>query len=326
MGQNPVGVDPDFAREVLGDLYVYRLKRRSLAWGLWATLGIVGAHRFYVERAWSGLAMAFTGGGGLLWWLADAAFLGRMVRAHNVEQERREGVGLPPVELAFMPPLSSEVLREPPAWTVRWAARSRRWRIARLTGDALVLLVAASVLGALAGVDGATEAVVAVTALVLATLLGGRVGALARVPGTRALVRWTHRLRLFYYYNPPASPPGLLLRTVVGAVYAPIRQRDRAEVRLYLELGAAFTIGFLLLNVLGTLILPALRGGLGAISPGHVAAEWLAESLLTFLVTSAFAAPIGAILTLYLLTRRTHTVARLLGLGSLACIGLVWLL
>ncbi len=34
---------------------------------------------------------------------------------------------------------------------------------------------------------------------------------------------------------------------------------------------------------------------------------------MTFFVIYAFATPIGAVLTLYLLTRRTHTVPRLLG-------------
>ena len=326
MGQSPAGVDPDFAREVLADLYAYRRKRRWVAWLLWATVGPLGGHRLYVERTWSALAMFFTGGGGGFWWLADVAFVNRLVGAHNAEQTRREAEGLAPVELAFMPPLSEDVLREPPAWTLSWQARSRTRRLMRLAGDALVLLVAGSALGALAGEGGVTEAIVAVTALVLVTLLGGRVGALARVPLARSLVRWTHRLRLFYYFNAPGTPPGLLLRTFTGAVYAPFRQRDRAEVRLYLELGAAFTIGFLLLNVVNALVLPVVRGGLGTLSPAHVAGEWLAESLLTFIVTSAFAAPIGAILTLYLLTRRAHTVARLLGLGTLACIGMVWLL
>lgn len=325
MRQNAVAVDPDFAREVLADLYAYPRKRRWVAWVLWATLGMLGGHRLYLERTWSALAMFFTGGGGGLWWPVDAAFVNRLVREHNAEQARREAEGLPPVELAFMPALSDELLRQPPAWTLRWETRSRPGRILRLVGDALVLAVAASALGVLADQGGVLEAIVAVTAVILATLLGGRVGALSRVPLARSLVRWTHRLRLFYYYNAPASPVGMLLRTFTGAMLAPFRPRDRAEVRLYLELGAAFTIGFLLLNVMGALVLPIVRGGLGAISPLDVATDWLTSSVMTFVVTAAFAAPIGGILTLYLLTRRTHTVARLLGAGTLACLG-AWLL
>lgn len=311
-------VDPDFAREVLRDLYSYRRKRVWAAWALWASLGLVGAHRFYLERTWTGLAMFLTGGAGGFWWIADAWLVNRMVRAHNDEQGRREREGLPPLELSFMPPLTDEVLLRPPAWTVRWAERGRGWRALRLTGDALVLVVCATLLGPLAADAGVVEPVVAVTAMVLITMLGGRVGVLARVPGARALIRWTHRLRLFYYYNSPGTPLGLLLRALIGALYAPVRRRDRAEVRLYLELGAVFTMVFLLLNILDDLAGPVLRGGFGALSPVSVAAEWLADSLLTFLVTTALAAPIGAVLTLYILTRRTHTLARVLGAGTLA--------
>lgn len=319
----PRAPDPDFARTVLEDLYTYRRKRPWVAWVLWGTLGLAGAHRFYLERVWSGLAMMFTGGGGLFWWAADAAFVNRLVREHNDEQARRAREGLPPVELEFMPPLSPELLAEPPAWTVRWASRSRGWRLLRLVGDMLVLLTAATLLGALAGENGALEAVVAVSAVILATLLGGHVGALGRVPGARALVRWTHRLRLFYYYNSPGTPPGLLLRTLLGAVYAPFRRRDRTEVRLYLELGAVFTIGFLFLNILEYVIAPVREGGMAALSLGAAVEGWLAEAVVTFVLTSAFVAPIGAVLTLYLLTRRSHTVARVLGLGTLGWLLLV---
>ena len=294
-----------------------------MAWGLWVGLGILGAHRFYLERTWTGLAMLLTGGGGLFWWMADAAFVGKMLRAHNDEQARREREGLPPVELAFMPPLDRVDLSAPPAWAVRWAARGRAMRALRLAGDAFILLLAATLLGALAGEGGAAEALVAVGAVIVATMLGPRVGALARVPGARALVRWTHRLRLFYHYNAPGSPPALFLRTLLGALYAPFRRRDRAETRLYLELGAVFTIAFLFLNILDDVLRPLVAGGPGAISPGDIAGGWLAESLVTFILTATFVAPIGAILALYQLTRRTHTVARLLGLATLGWLLLV---
>ena len=48
------------------------------------------------------------------------------------------------------------------------------------------------------------------------------------------------------------------------------------------------------------------------------------EAAMTFVVTATFAAPIGAVLTLYLLTRTAHTVARGLGAGTLAWLALVW--
>ena len=43
---------------------------------------------------------------------------------------------------------------------------------------------------------------------------------------------------------------------------------------------------------------------------------------MTFLITYAFATPIGAVLTLYLLTRRTHTVPRILGAFALVAIAM----
>jgi TM2 domain-containing membrane protein YozV len=47
------------------------LKSRSIAMILVLLLGLIGAHRFYVGRVGSGLAMLFTLGGFGLWWLID---------------------------------------------------------------------------------------------------------------------------------------------------------------------------------------------------------------------------------------------------------------
>lgn len=316
-------VDPDFARNILRDLYTYRRKRRWVCWLLWAVFGWMGGHRFYVERPVSGLLMLLTGGGALIWWVVDAFYVGSLVRAHNDEQARRRAEGLPPVELAFMPPLTPHVIAEPPAWTARWRQRGRGWRALRLAGDVLVLMVAGVMLGALAGTDGATEAAVAVVALVTVVILGGDAGRLARVPLAHALVRWSHRLRLFYYYNRPGSPPALLFRSVLGILLAPFRRRDRAEVRLYVELGAVFTLGFMALDVVEDVLGPLFSDGLGALSPLRLGGLWMAEASITFVMTYAFAAPVGAVLMLYQLTRPTHTLPRALGVFVLLCIGLV---
>lgn len=315
-------IDPDFAYEVLGDLYAYRRKRRVVAWSLWVALGWLGAHRFYLERPGTGLLQMLTGGGVLVWWVLDAWRIGAMVDAHAVEQERRKRAGEPPLELSFMPPRAVDVLNEPPEWTLRWAERGRAWRGVRLAGDVLVLAFAGTALGALAGVEGGTEAVVAVVALILVALLGAQADRLNQVPLLRALVRWSHRLRLFYYVNRPGSPPGLLFRSMIGIMLAPFRRRDRAEVGLYLELGAAFTLLFMAADLLEDVVVPLLGTGLGAVAPARLAALWFQELLTTFLVIYAFAAPVGAILTLYLLTRETHTVPRLLGVFTLLFIAL----
>ncbi len=307
---------------MLGDLYAYRRKSKLVAWGFWLALGWIGAHRFYLERPGTGLLMLLTGGGALAWWIADAFYIGRFVDGHNTEQERREREGEPPLELDFMPPRSVDVLAEPPEWTRDWETRGRAWRAMRLGGDVIVLTVAGSALGAVAGMEGGTEAVFAVTALIIVTLLGGQAEWLNRVPLARALVRWSHRLRLFYYFNRPGSPPTLLLRGVLAVVLAPFRRRDRAETRLYLELGAAFTVLFMAADLFEDVIGPLAATGLAALGPMRLAGVWLQEAFLTFFFTYAFAAPIGAVLALHLLTRRTHTVPRILGAFTLLFIAL----
>lgn len=312
-------MDPDFAREVLRDLYAYRPKRRWLAWTVWALFGILGAHRFYLERPVTGLLMLLTGGGALVWWVVDAFLLSDMVRAHNREQAQRQARGLPPIELQFMPPLSDDVLRQPPAWARPWQERGAPRRALRFAGDLTVLMAAGFILGALFGADGVTEAAFAVLVLVAMVMLGGEVGWLVDVPGAHALIRWTHRLRLYYYYNRPGSPPALLLRPLLGVLAAPFRRRDRAEARLYIELGAVFTLGFMALDLVGEVLIPLFQDGIGALNPYRLGWLWVSEASVTFVATFAFAAPIGAILTLYQLTRRTHTIPRILGAFVIGC-------
>lgn len=314
-------LDPDFSRGVLEDLYAYRRKRRAVAWLLWLFLGLVGAHRFYLERPFSGTIQLFTAGGVLVWWLIDAGRINGMVREHNAEQARREREGLPPIEMEGMPPLREEELRHVPDWVTRWSEHGRTRRGLRLAGDALVLLVAGTGLGAVVGTDGALEAVAAVVLLAGMTSLGAGPPWLDDVPGFRALVRWTHRLRVFYYHNEPGSPPTLLLRAMLGVLWAPFRSASRTEVRLYVELGAAFTAFFLLLDIIPEAVVPLLSASesfqLEALLEG-----WLAEAVMTFLFTYALAAPVGGVLTLHVLVHRTHTVPRILAVFTLVAIGL----
>jgi hypothetical protein len=315
-------IDPDFAREVLRDIYTYREKSLGLTRLLWFAVGFLGGHRFYLGRPGTALLMFFSGGGGLVWWVADWFLLRRMVEEHNSTQERRRAAGLPPLELSFMPSFDEHVLTRPPAWTLEWRLRSRGRRWLRFAGDLVVLLVAGWALGALSGQEGAEEAIVAVLAVIGVTAAGGYVGSLEAYPGIRGLVRWSHRLRLFYYFNEPRSPLFLLLRPVTGIMLAPFRQRDRAEVRLYLQIGFIFTFAFLLLDLFPLLIVPVVRDGLAAAAPGALFNVWVREATVTFLMTYAFAAPIGAVLTLYLLTRHTHTVPR--ALSALTVVAIAW--
>jgi hypothetical protein len=307
----PRHVDADFAEEILAELYAYRPQRTWLARVLWVTLGWFGAHRFYLGRPLTGLLMLFTLGGALIWWVVDGFLIGGMVRAHNEEQERRRRAGLPPLELSFMPPLWRNVLEQPPDWTRRWREARRPARIRRLAGDACVLFITGWLLGAVAKAADVWEAIVAVFVLVTLTAAGSAVGRIGHLPVIHGLIRWSHRLRLFYYYARPGSPLALLFRPVTAALFAPFRRRDRAEVRLYLQLGGVFTLLFLLIDFGGEVLGPIVRGrGLPVVS--DVLRLWVHEASVTFVVIYAFATPIGAVLTRYLLMLRTHTVPRAL--------------
>lgn len=318
----PPSLDTDFSREVLEDLYTYRRKRRWLAWLLWLGLGWMGGHRFYLERPFSGLAQLFTGGGALVWWLLDAGRIDRMVREHNEEQVEREREGRPPIGMEGMPPLREEELARVPDWVARWHGRSPLRRGLRLAGDVLVLLVAGIGLGGLAmQADGALEAVVAVVLLAVMVSLGAGPAWLDDVPGARALVRWTHRLRVYYYHNEPGSPPELLLRSLLGVLWAPFRTESRAEVRLYVELGAAFAAFFLLLDVVPEVLVPLVAAG-QSLDFGLLLEQWIGELFTTFLLTYALAAPVGGVLTLYVLVARTHTLPRILAIFTLVSIAM----
>lgn len=308
---NPQRVDADFAADVLADLYAYRRKRRWVAFAWWATLGWFGAHRYYLDRSGTALLMTFSAGGGLLWWVVDAFLIGSMVRSHNAEQARRQREGFPPLELRFMPPLWREVLGQPPAWTEQWHNARPAARARRFVGDLLVLIITGVALGAVARAADVWEAVVAVAVLAALASAGAAAGKVGHVPVLRGLIRWSHRLRLFYYYNAPGSPAALLFRPVTGTFLAPLRRRARAEANLYLQLGAVFTVGFLLIDFGGDVLVPIMtRQNVPGL--GEIAGLWLQEAIVTFLVIYAFATPVGAVLTLYLLMLPTHFVPRLL--------------
>lgn len=304
-------LDPDFSLEVLEELYAYSRKRAAVAWLLWATLGWLGAHRFYLERPFTGLAQLFTGGGILVWWLLDGRRVGAMVRAHNEEQAKREHEGLPPIEMAFMPPLREDEIRRTAGWVDRWNQRGAKRRGLRLAGDVLVLLVAGTGLGTVVEIPGGLEAVAAVVLLAGMISLGAGPAWLDDLPGFHALVRWTHRLRVFYYYNEPGSPPLLLLRGLLGVLWAPFRAKDRAEVRLYVEIGAVFSAIFLLMDVVPAVVIPLFSAG-RSFDFGMLLETWIGEAVTTFILTYILAAPVGGVLTTYLLVRPTHRLPRIL--------------
>jgi hypothetical protein len=270
--------------------------------------GFLGGHRFYLERTGTGILMLLTGGGAGIWWFVDFFLLRGMVRAFNTEQENRQLAGMPPVALDFMPPTWKAETTHPPKWATKRSGR------ARLAGDVVVLLVAGVALGAVSASTGNFEGVVAILAIIAITNLGARWHALAHLPLLRGLDLWSHRLRLYYHSNDPGSPVSLLLRPVLGLWAAAFRKRARAEVRLYLELGAVFTILFTLAD-LGEVVV--ISGGDFNISFGGLAGDMVQ----TFVSIYAFAAPIGAVLTTHLLLERTDRL--LWVLSGLSIVALV---
>ncbi len=46
-------------------------KSRGVALGLGAVLGVLGVHRFYVGKIFTGILMFLTGGGAAIWWIID---------------------------------------------------------------------------------------------------------------------------------------------------------------------------------------------------------------------------------------------------------------
>lgn len=297
----------DFSRDVLDDLYKYPRKRHLLARAAWLFTGLLGGHRFYLERTGTGILMLLTGGGAGIWWIVDFFLLRGMVRGFNAEQETRRRAGLPPVALDFMPPTWNAQITSRPTWAAKRSGR------ARLAGDVAVLIVAGTALGAVSAQTGNWEGVVAILALIAITNLGARWEALAHLPLLRGLDRWSHRLRLFYHSNDPGGPFSLLLRPAVGLWAAAFRKRARAEVRLYLELGAVFTILFTLAD-LGEVVV--ISGGGVGVSFGGLAGDMVR----TFVSIYAFAAPIGAVLTTHLLLEKTDSL--LWGLSGLSIVAL----
>lgn len=72
-----------------------RKKSATATWLLWLFLGVFGAHRFYLGRIGTGIAMLITLGGLLIWDLVDAFLIPGMLRAdkRRVETELLEEIG-----------------------------------------------------------------------------------------------------------------------------------------------------------------------------------------------------------------------------------------
>ncbi len=71
-----------------------------VAYILWFPLGVLGFHRFYCGRVWTGILWFLTLGIGGIGWIVDAFLLPGMVRTANLENR----VAMHEQRLAGMPP------------------------------------------------------------------------------------------------------------------------------------------------------------------------------------------------------------------------------
>lgn len=66
-------------------VYNSEARESGVAVVLWLCLGVFGIHRIYLGRTVSGIAQFLTGGGFLVWWLADIFLLKSMIRDKNLD-------------------------------------------------------------------------------------------------------------------------------------------------------------------------------------------------------------------------------------------------
>ncbi|MEM7077733.1 MAG: TM2 domain-containing protein [Pseudomonadota bacterium] len=294
--------DPDFAIEVVDDLYRYRQKRTKVAWLLWSLTGIFGGHRFYLGDFLWGVAFLFTAGGGLFLWLWDAFQLRQLVSEHNEREAARQQAGLPPQSVEFLPPAAHLDLDARPAWAAKRATRMA------LVGATLLLGVIGFTMGVVSGATGVLEPLITMAVFMVTALVVARWPAMRRLPVLGQLSRWHHRLRLYYFSTDPGSIWWQAARPFVGIFVAPWHKPSRVEVRLYLQIGVAFAILFVALD------LYELRDYGFWASFGLT----LAELAQTVVYIYLFVAPVGAILLTQQLLARKDGVVVMMCLVTLA--------
>lgn len=298
----PATPDPDFSNVVLAELYRYPRKQVWIAALLCLLLGMLGAHRFYLGKTFTGILMFLSAGGGLVWWVWDMVRHRSHVADYNTEQARRESEGLAPIGLGFLPPMDTP-RPEHPTWFKR-----RSGRATLISGTAL-LIVTGIGLGAVSGAISFYEPVATTLVFIVISLISARLDVLEHVPVLRGLNRWVHRLRLYYYHVDPGSMWWLALRPIFGVFVAPLQPKARAEVRLYLQLGIAFSLLYFAFDILEFAADSSFWAGLG-----NAFGEFVQNLVYTYI----FVAPIGAILTTQILIQRKDAVVWIMSLFTVS--------
>ena len=297
--------DPDFAAEVVADLYRYRYKRYPIVLAIALTCGVLGIHRFYLAKSLSGIAMLLSFGGGLVWWITDLFRLRKLVQTFNEKEALREASNLPPQGMDFLPSKQDLDINSPPTWAHKRSSRTR------LIASGILLFSLGLSLGIISDATGVIEPTVTLVVFIVITLLAARLPGIAHMPLLGGLSRWSHRLRLYYHTTDPGNVWLLALRPIAGIFYALWLSRARAEVRLYLQLGVVFAVGFALLDIAEAIERDSFGASLGAM---------ITEFLQTLVYTYAFVAPAGALLTTQLLLERRDTVVWSLSALTLAAV------
>ncbi len=295
--------DPDFADEVVADLYRYRPKRYPIVLAIALTCGILGIHRMYLAKSATGIAMLLSMGGGLVWWITDLFRLRKMVQTFNEQEALREASDLPPQGMDFLPLKEALDTNSPPVWAKKRGSRSR------LIASGFLLWLVGFSLGSISGATGVIEPSITLVIFIIITLLAARLPGIARMPLLGGLSRWSHRLRLYYHTTDPGSVWLLALRPVAGIFFAPWLSRARTEVRLYLQLGVIFAVGFAVLDIAEAMERDSFGASLGFL---------LSDFLQTLVYTYVFVAPAGALLTTQLLLARRDRVVWVLCALTLA--------
>ena len=294
--ESATAIDPDFLESVVADLYRYRTRRRGVVTVLALIAGILGAHRFYLNKPFTGLAMLLSAGGGLIWWIWDVCHLSRMVDACNAEEQRRQEAGLPPQGLGFLPPRDELKINSPPAWAHQRASK------ARTIGSAIVLLLIGFTMGAISGSTDLYEPAIILVLFIVSSLLAARWPGMANIPLLSSLNRWVHRLRLYYHTVDPGNFWALATRPLI-ALLAVWQSKAQAEVRLYLQLGVALALVFAAGDLIELAMGDSFWAGFGLL---------VAEFIQTLVYTYIFIAPAGALLTTQLLLSRRDKIVWIL--------------